>query len=291
MNRNAYIKMFCERSAAEKLLPRSRLLANRKQKCVVGAPNPAATADVGLNGEWKYVDGTPTIRIYSKGRAVVVTLRGAASGVDLEACLSIVSHNLESQTRYEEDKKFILQFQSKYPPSDYVYLLTGHSLGGALSDQLMKDGIGVQAITFNPAVQKAFYKSMNHQRIYQSLDPLYRMMGRYCEYNVQVLTTYEPGLKQKVLSATGMLGSVLADAWGAHAIDSFVGSFKDKQASAPEQEQASDHQQEPEVSAVEDSFVTDDLVPSNDPEDTADIEGHADSADLQLSELYEDIGY
>jgi hypothetical protein len=305
MNKNSYEKTLCEESKAGKVLRITGIPGmiaadhlRRLSSCVVGDPNPAATADVGLNGEWKYVDGTPTLRIYNKGPAIVVAVRGTAvdDGVDLKACLSIASSNLESETRYQEDKKFILEFESKYPRSDYNYLLTGHSLGGALSDQLMNDGIGIQAITFNPAVQKAFYLSINNKRIYQALDPLYQMMGRYCQNNVEVLTTFEPDWKHKALSSTGLGGQALAAAsvaGGAHSILSFNDSFKDKPLSVPQQEQPSEQpstpQHETQVPPVEGSAETVDLA--MDLEHADDFEGHSGSADLPLAELYEDLDY
>jgi hypothetical protein len=301
MNKNSYEKALCEESAAEKTLRSTgfagMFAADRLRSCAVGAPNPAATADVGLNGEWKYVDGTPTLRIYNKGEAIVVAVRGTADAVDLEACLSTINHNLENQTRYQEDKKFILEFESKYPRSNgYNYLLTGHSLGGALSDQLMHDGIGIQAITFNPAVQKAFYQSINNKRIYQARDPLYQMMGRYCQNNVEVLNTFQPDWMNKALSATGFSGQGLAAAWaasGAHALASFNDSFKDKPLSDLQQETLSEQsvtfQDEAQITAVEDSAETVDLT--MDTEHADDFEGYSDNSDLHLAELYEDLDY
>lgn len=173
---------------------------------------------------WLYLDGTPTLKIYQNGSGIVVAVRGTADQRDLLTDLTIAAQDMENQPRYTQDRDFLQQFQVKFPPSQYTYLLTGHSLGGAICDQLMKDGIGVQAITFNPAVQKAFYDSQNNKRIYQADDPLYRMMGRYCKYNVEVRTNRQQGALEQALSYVPFAG-VGYTAFQAHSLDNYVGGM------------------------------------------------------------------
>jgi hypothetical protein len=180
--------------------------------------NSTANVDPG----WQYMTGTPTLKLYNNGPAIVVAVRGTADQRDMITDLTIAAQDMENQPRYTQDRDFIRQFQVNYPPSQYTYLLTGHSLGGAICDQLMQDGIGVQAITFNPAVQKAFYNSQNNKRIYQADDPLYRMMGRYCRYNTEVRTNREQGVVEQALSYVPVAG-VGYTALKAHSLDNYVG--------------------------------------------------------------------
>lgn len=175
-------------------------------------------------GPYRYVTGSPTLKIYNKGAAIIVAVRGTADNRDILTDITIAAQDLANRARYKEDLQFLRQFQVQYPPGQYVYLLTGHSLGGAICDQLMKDGIGEQAITFNPAVQKDAYNSQNNKRIYQSEDPLYRMMGRYCRYNVEVRENRAKGALEQALSYAPIAG-VGYTALKAHSLDNYVGGM------------------------------------------------------------------
>lgn len=184
--------------------------------------NAYANSDANIEPGWSYMAGTPTIKIYNKGQAMVIAVRGTADNRDILTDLTIAAQDMQRQPRYTQDRDFIRQFQTQYPPSQYTYLLTGHSLGGAICDQLMRDGIGEQAITFNPAVQKNSYDSQNNKRIYQSEDPLYRMMGRYCKYNVEVRQGRGKSAIETALSYVPVAG-VGYTAMQAHSLDNYVG--------------------------------------------------------------------
>lgn len=187
--------------------------------------NKSAYANSNNNIEnYVYVSGTPTIKIYNVGSAMIVAVRGTADKQDLITDITIAAQLMQDQPRYIQDKQFLQQFATNYPTSQYTYLMTGHSLGGAVCDQLMRDGIGLQAICFNPAVQKAFYDSQNNKRIYQADDPLYRMMGRYCKYNVEVRGNRQASGVEKALSFVPGAG-VGYTAMQAHSLDNYVGGF------------------------------------------------------------------
>lgn len=174
---------------------------------------------------YKLVDGTPTLKIYNKGNAMIVAVRGTADKRDILTDITIAAQDMQNMPRYKQDLAFLRQFQTQYPPNQYVYLLTGHSLGGAICDQLMRDGVGEQAITFNPAVQKNAYNSQNNKRIYQSEDPLYRMMGRYCRYNVEVRTGRQKGAVETLASYAPGAG-VAYTALQAHSLDNYSGGMR-----------------------------------------------------------------
>jgi hypothetical protein len=130
-------------------------------------------------GDWKCMSNTKTVQFYMKGNDIIVVIRGTASFQDLMADIKITFQNVRNSSRFKEDVPVIQAFQQQYPPSRYNYYFTGHSLGGALIDEYLKDGYGKLAISFNPAVQKEFYNSTNHHRIYNTQDPLYDLMGRH----------------------------------------------------------------------------------------------------------------
>jgi len=185
--------------------------------------NAYANSDENVDG-WDVMDSTPTIIIYNRGPAMLVAVRGTADNRDILTDLTIAAQDMENQPRYKEDKQFLQQFQAMFPQSQYTYLFTGHSLGGAICDQLIRDGLGIQAITFNPAVQKSAYDSQTNKRIYQADDPLYRMMGRYCRYNVEVRNNRNKSAIESALSAVPIAG-VGYTAMQAHSLDNYVGGM------------------------------------------------------------------
>jgi hypothetical protein len=184
--------------------------------------NAYANSNASVEPGWNFMAGTPTIKIYNRGNTMLVAVRGTADNRDILTDLTIAAQDMANQPRYTQDRDFIRQFQTQYPSGQYTYLLTGHSLGGAICDQLMRDGIGLQAITFNPAVQKNAYNSQNNKRIYQSEDPLYRMMGRYCRYNVEVRQGRQKSSVESALSFVPGAG-IGYTAMQAHSLDNYVG--------------------------------------------------------------------
>jgi hypothetical protein len=186
--------------------------------------NAYANLDANVEPGWTFMSGTPTIKIYNKANTMLIAVRGTADKRDILTDLTIAAQDMANQPRYTQDRDFIRQFQTNYPQGQYTYLLTGHSLGGAICDQLMRDGIGSQAITFNPAVQKNAYNSQNNKRIYQAEDPLYRMMGRYCRYNVEVREGRGKSAIETALSYVPAAG-VGYTAMQAHSLDNYVGGM------------------------------------------------------------------
>lgn len=187
--------------------------------------NKASYADTTNSvGSWQFISGTPTLRFYKNGNTIVIAVRGTADQRDMITDLTIAAQDMDSQQRFIQDKMEILKFQQQYPTETYTYLLTGHSLGGAICDSLMAAGIGEQAITFNPAVQKRFYDSQNNKRIYQEEDPLYRMMGKYCKYNVEIRKGRVKNAIEQAAQYIPIAG-VGYTALQAHSLDNYVGGM------------------------------------------------------------------
>jgi hypothetical protein len=73
-------------------------------------------------------------------------------------------------------------------PGHQVFL-TGHSLGGAIDNQLKRDFPQLRdAVEFNPAFQSKdlIYQQPGIKRYYVSTDPLYRLGGRLFRGNIVV---------------------------------------------------------------------------------------------------------
>jgi hypothetical protein len=186
--------------------------------------NKAAYANSNTNvGDWHLVKNTPTLQFFKKDNTIVIAVRGTADKADVIADINIGLQNLAGNSRYLDDVREINNFQTLYPTISYNYYLTGHSLGGAICDLLLKAGLAQQAITFNPAVQKEFYGSTNNRRIYNDDDPLFRMMGKYTS-NKEVRTRTNQGELEKMLGNQSYAGQAYT-ALKAHSLDNFVGGM------------------------------------------------------------------
>lgn len=171
-------------------------------------------------GEWKLIYKTDSLLAYLKGNVIVIALRGTdiKQGEDLLADIKIAFGDLKSSTRYKKDVEDIKKIQERYPKSQYSYIGVGHSLSGAIIDELIENGYLEEGLSFNPAIQKKHYNSnLRNRRIYIETDPLHQMMGKYTKYREVRKTD--------------------ADLKTAHSLDNFVGGgwftdtakfFKDK---------------------------------------------------------------
>lgn len=119
-------------------------------------------------------------------KSVCVAVRGTkpSDPVDLVADIRIALGRLENSTRYQNDKKVIIGLQKEaFKPSDWWWCGVGHSLGGAIVDELIEDNLIKEGISFNPAIQKEYYDlPTTNRRIYLDSDPLYKVMGRFTKY-------------------------------------------------------------------------------------------------------------
>lgn len=172
---------------------------------------------------WELLKATPFLKFWRNGNTIMIGVRGTADAADAVADAKIAGGQLETDQRWLSDKATVEQFQQQYPQSEYNYYATGHSLGGALVDLLLKYKFVKQGVSWNPAVQTAFYDAPNHKRIYISEDPLYNLMGKYVTRNVEVRQRKKKGEIEQALSGiSGELGS-LAGTFNAHGIAQFEG--------------------------------------------------------------------
>ena len=137
-----------------------------------------------LNG-YDLVESTPTLKFYRKngGVVIVVAIRGTnpTDAEDVKADGLIALNRLGDSHRFQKDLRTMGEFMNKYPPSrGYLYYGVGHSLGGAILDMFLKNGMIKQGISYNPAVQPMDIRaSLPNLRIYEEGDPLYALMGRF----------------------------------------------------------------------------------------------------------------
>jgi len=128
-----------------------------------------------ING-WILQEYTPTIKFWTKGSDAIVGVRGTKSGEDVSTWPTVPLSTLNTTDLYKRNKKTVEDFRKRHPSLEYYAV--GHSLGGAMIDSLIRDGLIKEAISYNPAIQ---YKDINaglpNRRIYYGNDPLYRLMG------------------------------------------------------------------------------------------------------------------
>lgn len=157
---------------------------------------------------------TPTVSFFQVNRkrnVIIIALRGTAFTDinDISADLGIVktivedantARNVRNSQRYINDVKTIKDFQntaSQYlprPSANLVYYAVGHSLSGAMIDELLDDGLVKSAVSFNPAIERVnFAKDNNNHRVYLSCDVLYNLLGKFITNgNLEVVEKENP---------------------------------------------------------------------------------------------------
>ena len=141
-------------------------------------------------------------------KAVCVAVRGTkpTDTTDVIADVRIALGRLKDSKRYLDDVKIIKSIQETLPQREWHWSGVGHSLGGAILDELILDDLIREGVSFNPAIQKENYSDpLPNRRIYLDSDPLYKVMGRFTKY--------------KEVRADKTDNSMLE----AHALDNFVG--------------------------------------------------------------------
>jgi hypothetical protein len=123
----------------------------------------------------------------AKKRKIIVSVRGTKLSDlrDIKADASIPLNKLVGSERYKSDTKTMRALMQKYSPDQWDYVLTGHSLGGAIVSALTREypvlGIASsrhKALTYNSALQpEDLVARTSVKRHYASDDPLYKTGG------------------------------------------------------------------------------------------------------------------
>lgn len=148
--------------------------------------NPAAMVD-----GFRLLRATTTINAYINDaqKVIIIGVRGTEikDPQDLKADASLPINKLKSIGRYKKDEEFVRSVLAEFP--SHQVFLTGHSLGGAIDNQLKRDFPQLRdAVEFNPAFQSKdlIYQQPGIKRYYVSTDPLYRLGGRFFRGNIVV---------------------------------------------------------------------------------------------------------
>jgi hypothetical protein len=147
-------------------------------------------------GTWFLFASSPTLILYSNSEVrnkhidCIVGIRGTQDSTDWEANLTIPFNALINSQRFKEDSEQMEDWKRQIDaniPDDYdvAYAAVGHSLGGALADEFLREGIVSSALTFNAAIQPKdlgmAHEGFDVKRVYSNGDPLYELMGRYAD--------------------------------------------------------------------------------------------------------------
>jgi hypothetical protein len=108
--------------------------------------------------------------IYQKGDHYVVGVRGTQDLEDIKADTAI-PFGIKNTSRFKKDEKTLREWKRDHPGT---YTGVGHSLGGAILDELINDGLLESATSYNPAMGTETGKN---KRIYAEHDPL-RTIGK-----------------------------------------------------------------------------------------------------------------
>jgi len=98
---------------------------------------------------------TPTMVIYedATNKRILVSVKGVkpTKGSDVITAVKTVTQQFPSSQRYVSDLNIVREFRQSYP--QHTFYFTGHSLGGATAQQMMRDIQGEAAMVFNSAYQ------------------------------------------------------------------------------------------------------------------------------------------
>ena len=155
---------------------------------------------------------TPTVSFFQvdkKKNIIIIALRGTSfSDVgDITADLGIVkgivsdastARNVRNSERYRRDVLYIKEIKPMITGylgvKDPLYYAVGHSLSGAMIDELLEDDLVSSAVSFNPAIERRnFNIPNNNHRVYLECDILYNLLGKFITNgNVEVVAKANP---------------------------------------------------------------------------------------------------
>ena len=121
-------------------------------------------------GDYKLVKKTPTMALYKKDNEFVVSIRGTSELDDVKADLTLPFNKLNTSGRYKKDLEIIKKWKHEYPSAKWTGV--GHSLGGAILDEFIREGLVESGTSYNPAIQPGNIRPEN-ERLHALGDPLY----------------------------------------------------------------------------------------------------------------------
>jgi len=210
--------VICHKCGLPKLKGKGKPNRDEYFDLVAESYKPSAAKEV--NG-WNLVAESPTIKIYNKGSDMVVSIRGTQDAEDVKADLMIPFNNLEKSSRFQKDLAFLDSFIKSNPATYYG---VGHSLGGAILDLFLRNGMIKEGQSYNPAVQPQDFKNiLANNRIFTEGDPLYALVKTFLYQKPEVLkeksTIFRKLAKKTSLGTTN-------DYLKSHGLDQFKGKSR-----------------------------------------------------------------
>jgi len=164
-----------------------------------------------LGAGFEKIMDSPTLDAYLRpsDRSILVASRGTNPRDigDLSADAQLLMNRLKLTRRYKTDKALLEKLMEQFSPEEYEYYLSGHSLAGAIVQQLKRDYPQLKnAVTYNSAFQTADLKNQpgGVKRIYTDKDFLYNLGGKYFR-NAKVI----PADPEKAKGFFGAIASAL----------------------------------------------------------------------------------
>lgn len=190
-------------------------------------------------GNSKLIKSTPGIKFYLNDRTIIVAIRGSQTQDDwLNANVRIPVNQLRTSNRFKQDSQIIREFQRQYPQGEYEYYGVGHSLGGALLDEFLREGLLDRGLSYNPAIQTQDFDNTNskNERIYYEGDPLYKTLGQMLKNKPEVRKAPEKKWWEKALDYVPGVNNIISQGKAlleGHDLDRFEGGRKSPETLTP----------------------------------------------------------
>jgi hypothetical protein len=155
---------------------------------------------------------------------IIIGIKGTTDLKDIISDVNLVINNLKNSSRYKTSLMEFKKIIQNYNPKDYNYYLAGHSLGGAIAKEIIRDYnyIIKEAILYNSASQPIdlIYQNDKIKEKYINKDFLYNLTGKFIK-NKDVIKYKEPktdGLLNKIKS------NLIPTSVKAHKLENFEGT-------------------------------------------------------------------
>jgi hypothetical protein len=157
---------------------------------------------------------------------IVVGIRGTnpTDKRDLKADGLIAVGQLESSDRFKDDIASLRRFQSQYSPAKYDYYGVGHSLGGAILDAFLTNGLLKNGVSYNPAIQPQNLRKtdIKNERVFAENDPLYALAKPFLAKAPEVRKARQKKWWEKLVAKIPYANKIY-DLYSGHQLDNFEG--------------------------------------------------------------------
>jgi hypothetical protein len=133
-------------------------------------------------GKYELVLDNPTFKFYVYESVLIIAVRGTQEFRDVRAWLPIARGDVIETDRVSTDLRDIQTSLLNY--KEYKVFGTGHSLAGVILDKLLDKKLILQAVSFNPAVEKVDLLNTENLRYYLEQDPLFNIMGHFANNTI-----------------------------------------------------------------------------------------------------------